>query len=97
MSRFKNSYYRYLIVASILSAGCTSTDPVRVEDDFGNSVHNMIGAQIYDRGAAKNPPSDPPLALDGEKADKVLDVYRSDVSEPAKVEKPISIRIGGSR
>ncbi|QBQ55878.1 hypothetical protein [Nitrosococcus wardiae] len=80
----------------VLLLGCTSTDPVRVEQDFGNSVRNMIQAQIYDPEAARNPPVDPPAALDGAKAGEALKEYRQDVGKPSKVEKelPLNILIG---
>lgn len=97
MSAIKQNLYRVVVVAMLSATGCSSTDPVRVEEDFGNSVRNMVNAQIYNPNAAKNPPAEPPLALDGEKADKVLEAYRGDVYKPEKAERPISIRIGAGR
>ncbi len=82
----------WAIVQVVLSA-CTSTDPVRVEEDFGNSVRNMIQAQTYNPDAARNPPSEPPTVLDGPKGSKVLDTYRGDVSDPQKTERPIQLDI----
>lgn len=83
-------------VCTVLGAagGCTSTDPVRVEEDFGNSVRHMIQAQIHDPQAAANPPVDPPMNLDGAKADNILKSYRKDVSKPEQIEKPLQITIG---
>lgn len=75
-------------------AGCAITEPARVDEDFGNSVRNMIDAQIYNPEAARNPPTEPPLALDGPKAEKVLEVYRDDVAKPRKIEQPIRIEVG---
>jgi type IV pilus biogenesis protein CpaD/CtpE len=67
-----------------LLTGCSSTDPVRVEQDFGNSVHHMIQAQIYNPQAARNPSTVPPAALDGPMAGNALDVYRKDVAKPSQ-------------
>jgi hypothetical protein len=67
-----------------LLTGCNSTDPVRVEQDFGNSVHHMIQAQIYNPQAARNPSTVPPAALDGPMAGEALNVYRKDVAKPSQ-------------
>lgn len=82
-----------------LLTGCSSTDPVRVEQDFGNSVHHMIQAQIYNPQAARNPSTVPPAALDGPMAGNALDVYRKDVAKPSqggqeKGKLPMNILIG---
>ena len=93
------NFYKLLVTAftliRIFVSGCSSTDPIRVEADYGNSVRNMIEAQIYDPDAAKYPPSEPPTTLDGSYAENVLEAYRDDVSRPEEVDRPISIDIGG--
>ena len=67
------NFYKLVVTAftliSIFVSGCSSTDPTRVEADYGNSVRNMIEAQIYDPDAAKYPPSEPPTTLDGSYAE----------------------------
>ncbi|MEJ2114959.1 MAG: hypothetical protein P8X88_02680 [Gammaproteobacteria bacterium] len=80
-------------LVSIFVSGCTSTDPTRVEADYGNSVRNMVEAQIYDPDAANYPPSEPPTTLDGNYAVEVLEAYRDDVSRPEEVRRPIKIEI----
>lgn len=90
------TYVKWLLIAAlgpVLLAGCTGADPVRVEQDFGKSVRNMVSAQIYDPEAARDPPSDPPLEMDGQKSENVLRTYRSDVSKPQEVRRPIDIGI----
>ena len=93
------NFYKLVVTAftliSIFVSGCSSTDPIRVEADYGNSVRNMIEAQIYDPDAAKYPPSEPPTTLDGSYAENVLEAYRDDVSRPEEVDRPILIDIGG--
>lgn len=82
------------VVLLTLIAGCTtSTDAVRVEQDYGNSVRHMIDAQIYDPTAAYNPSTEPAVGLDGGKAHNVLEQYRKDVAKPQKVEQPIHLRV----
>lgn len=81
------------ILMSVFVTGCSSTDPTRVEADYGNSVRNMIEAQIYDPEAANNPPSEPPTSLDGGYAEEVLEAYRDNVSKPEDVKRSISIEI----
>ncbi|MEA3411731.1 MAG: hypothetical protein U9R74_09350 [Pseudomonadota bacterium] len=84
------------LLALLLTAGCSTTqEPTRVDDDFGNSVRNMIDAQIYNHAAAQNPPVDPPLALDGQKGENVLEAYRKDVAKPKKIEERIQINVSG--
>ncbi len=77
-----------LPAAVLLAAGCTHSDPVRVEEDFGNSVRHMIDAQIYNPEAAEHPIIDPPRPLDGPKGEAVLDAYRADVPKPQGARQP---------
>ncbi len=78
----------------IILAGCSSTDPVRVEKDFGNSVRHMVESQTYNPAAIRNPSSEPPTELDGEKASAVIESYRAATSKPENIEKPIVINVG---
>ncbi|MGH8577227.1 MAG: hypothetical protein ACREXX_10385 [Gammaproteobacteria bacterium] len=80
--------------AALLLGACTYSDPVRVEEDFGNSVRNMIKAQTYNPAAARNPPVEPPTVLDGTKGNRALEAYRGDIDKPAEVKQPIRIEIG---
>ena len=84
---------------AMLTAGCASFDkPTPVERNIGNSAHNLLNAQIYNPEAAMNPPSEPPTKVDGQYADKVLEIYRESVSKPKEtLNKPIRIDIGASR
>lgn len=79
-----------LISALCLTLGCASTDATRAESNFGNSVRNMIKSQIYDPMAAQNPPKEPPLTLDGNKSEQILETYRSDVAKPEEITKPLA-------
>jgi hypothetical protein len=83
-----------VLSAALLLTACTWSDPVRVEQDFGKSVRNMVKAQTYNPEASRNPPVDPPKRLDGTKGNRALETYRGDVARPAEVEQPIRINIG---
>jgi hypothetical protein len=62
-------------------AGCTSA-PTVSEQNFGSSVRNMIELQTA-RANEKG------HGLDGQKAEVILDMYRSDVAKPKEVERDI--------
>ena len=85
-----------MLLGLFSTMGCTttSTDPIRVEQDYGNSVRHMIQAQTYNPEAAENPPLEPPEGIDGPKGRRVLETYRTDVSKPKEVERPIRLDIG---
>ena len=81
-----------LLLSGFMLAGCTSTDPRRVENDFGESVRQMINAQLYDPEAAADPPLIGVDTLDGPTAATTIDNYRrrsvivgADVMSPGAV------------
>jgi hypothetical protein len=80
--------------AVLLATACTYSDPVRVEQDFGNSVRNMVKAQTYNPEASRHPPVDPPKTVDGTRGNRALETYRGDVARPEEVKQPIQINIG---
>ncbi len=82
-----------VVLAAMTLAACTTTDPTRVEEDFGNSVRHMVNAQIYDQEAAQNPPKDPPMGIDAVQAEAVLKVYREHVGDPEEVTDTLRINI----
>ncbi len=69
---------KYVVQAAcvfVLLGGC-SADPKYVEEDFGNSVRQMVAAQIYDPVTASNPAEEPPELLDGAGASESVTGYR---------------------
>lgn len=62
--------------AIVLAATACSTDPVRVKQDFGNSVRNMIDSQIANPEAARQPSTELPGGLDGARGEKVIGTHR---------------------
>jgi hypothetical protein len=83
-----------IISLAALMLGCTANDPVRVEQDFGNSVRHMVDAQTYDPHAAERAGTEPPTELDGQKGQRVLGTYRGDAAKPEEVRRPITIDVG---
>jgi len=66
-----------LAFASLTSTGC-STEPKRVEADFGNSVHQMVQASTYNPEAAASTESLPVYGMDGKRAMNSLDAMKTD-------------------
>ncbi len=83
-----------IMLAALLAAGCASTDPTRVEEDFGKSVRHMVKAQTLNPQAAENPATDLPSGIDGQKGDAILEAFRADVAKPGEVAKPIKVNAG---
>lgn len=90
-----NSNITYILIALTLGlvVGCSSHGLERVEADFGNSVNQMVQGQIYDPEAAAFPDPEPPMTMDGIKADNALNNYHKDVGDPKQTEKPIMLQI----
>ncbi len=82
-----------LLTGMILGCSTASTDPVRVEADFGNSVRNMVDAQIIDHEAANALYAEPVIGMDGVRAEKVLRDHRSAESNPEAVNEPVDLNI----
>ena len=78
--------------AALLAAGCASTGPEAVEQDFGNSVRHMRQAQIANPTAPAD--NDPIDHGDGQRINNAIDVYRKGVADPAAVKQDLVIGIG---
>lgn len=83
-----------LLAAGAALTGCVHTDPTAVEKDFGNSVRQMVQAQTLDPLAGVQPDSAAIETSDGERLNKVIEAYRSDVSKPEDVQQDIVINLG---
>ena len=82
-----------LLLLVVFLSACNTSDPLRVEEDFGNSVHQMVQGQIHDPNAALFPDPEPPMTLDGIQAGNTLESYRTEVGSHQEVEKPVLIDI----
>ena len=79
-----------------MSAGTTgcSTEPKRVEADYGNSISQTVQAQTYNPEAAASTESIPVLGLDGKRAMRTLDAMRTDTERPDDFDDVIDIELG---
>lgn len=72
-------------------SGCSSFGgPTPTEEDFGNSVRQMISAQTAN---PKTPDSSPISEGDGERIGNALKTYRTDVGVPERVRDDIIIDV----
>lgn len=82
-----------IVVALITVLSACSMDPVHVEEDFGNSVRQMVIGQISDPAGAANPSIDAPDLLDGSAAEKSILSYRKDAARIENVQREIQLSI----
>lgn len=68
--------HKFVGAVIVLAATACSTDPVRVEQDYGNSVRNMIEVQTANPEAARQPSAELPGGLDGARGEKVIEAHR---------------------
>jgi type IV pilus biogenesis protein CpaD/CtpE len=84
------------LLLTAMLAGCVSTEPERVEADFGNSVNQMIQAQTHNPEAAARTESIPVKEMDGEMAINTLEALRKDTKrETEEFNNLINVQIGG--
>jgi len=92
-----SSYHDIAVIALtiVITAGC-STEPERVEADYGNSVHQMIQASTYNPEAAASTESIPVLGMDGKRAVRSLDELQQDTERAEDFNDIINIELGGN-
>lgn len=93
MKQMKYKVAAGVVLLAVAASGCTATDPVRVESDFGNSVWHMINAQLHDPKAAQNPPADAPAGMDGVHAGAVLKAYRERAGDADGVDEDVQLNV----
>jgi len=81
-----------LTITGVASTAC-STEPERVEADYGNSVHQMIQASTYNPEAAASTESIPVLGMDGKRAVDVLDAMQEDTQRSDELNDIINIQL----
>jgi len=64
-----------LLGTIIGSAGCGTT---RTEEEFGDSVREVMSKQIYDMNAGAHAGTKPVMGVDPAKAENVLESYRGE-------------------
>ncbi len=80
--------------AALLLGGCAS-EPTMTEQNFGDSVRNMIAAQTYDPDTLTAPEEGAIESTDGDMLRGSLEAYRTTVSDQESVGNDITISVGG--
>lgn len=91
----KRTNCQALMAISALLALASCVSPAVVEDDFGNSVRQMVLAQRAHPTVSESPDPDEPDTSDGQRAVNALGVYRGDVTPPLSGNAPAAT--GGSQ
>jgi len=89
---YKNPGIAVIALAIVVTAGC-STEPKRVEADYGNSVHQMVQASTYNPEAAASTESIPVLGMDGKRAIRSLDAMQTDTTRPENFNDVFNIQL----
>jgi hypothetical protein len=85
-------YKSGLAIAVLTASGCANTTS---DDDYGQSVKQIVQAQTLDPAAASNPPELAPEITDGARLQNALDVYRKDVAKGnTEVKQPVIFEVG---
>jgi hypothetical protein len=82
------------LLALCIFGGCAA-DPTVSEQNFGNSVRNMVRVQTYDPSTLDNPSEEAVEGADGQKLEGALEAYRESASTPQSATQEVSISVGG--
>jgi hypothetical protein len=75
----------------IALAGCETN---RVEEEYGESVRQMINAQVYDATTLTNPSAKPVEGADPDMVNNAIKALREHVAAPEEVGEPMVIQVG---
>ena len=76
----------------IVLAACSSN---RVEDEYGDAVHEMVNAQVYNPATLTNPSDKPVEGADPDMVNNAIEALREHVGAPEEVSNDIVVRVGG--
>jgi len=80
--------------AILLNIGCAET---RTEREFGDSVRSVMNAQIYDKGAALSPSTEPVTGGHAGRLEGVIETHSTDSAKTSDVSKPLVLEIGSNQ
>jgi type IV pilus biogenesis protein CpaD/CtpE len=80
----------------LLLTACGS-QPSRVEQNFGNSVRQMVRAQTANPDASANPPTQATNETDGQMLEGALEGYRGDTAQRGTVGGALDVGVGGGQ
>jgi non-homologous end joining protein Ku len=81
------------MAALIVLASCSSTS--QVEDEYGESVRQMINAQVYDPATLSNPSAKPVEGADPDMVNNAVQAMREHVAAPEKVGEDLVLHVRG--
>ena len=82
-----------VLASALLLGGCAG--PSLTEQNFGQSVRQMVRAQTYDASTLETPSEETIESTDGQLLDNALEAYRSTVSAPPSANQEVVINVGG--
>lgn len=91
-----NKLYATFGAAALVLAGC-SGEPTQTQTNFGVSVRQMIQAQTADPSTLTNTSDEPIDGGDGQRAEAVLEAYRTDVTKPEAVSNDVVVSLDNAR
>ncbi len=77
---------------AIVIGGCETT--TRVEDEYGESVRQMVNAQVYDAATLTSPSAKPVEGADPDMVNGAIEALREHVSRPEDVGQDLIIQVG---
>ena len=89
-----NANKSLLFTAVLILAACAEQPPA-LEQDFGNSVRQMVNAQTADPATVLTPPKEAVEDGDGPRSTAVMKTYRERVVEKDTVEVRPVFQVGG--
>ena len=93
MSHRRNALGLGLVGAALLLGACAGR-PTLTEQNFGESVRQMIRAQTYDPSTLESPSTETIESTDGQLLDNALEAYRSTVAAPESAGREVVITLG---
>lgn len=81
-----------LLVSSTISLLASCQSPV--EEDFGNSVRQVMQAQYLHPELEKNPPTEVVNVSDGQRLEGATEIYRGENSTSERVREDIRVDVG---
>lgn len=83
----------FMVAASLAAlSGCATSTP---EQQYGESVRQMINAQVYDPATLTAPSARPVEGADPDMVNAAIQAFREHVAKPEEVGESIVIQLGG--
>jgi type IV pilus biogenesis protein CpaD/CtpE len=80
-----------------LLLGACATEPTMTERNFGDSVRQMVRAQVNDPSTLSSPSEATVNRTDGQMIEGVLESYRTTNADAGNVGEEITINVGGDQ